>query len=160
MGINFDFDMKFTDNPYIDLIVHSVKILGMNAVIKNENQALHYEDARSATESAKYMKYKEGNWNYAKDGDYSEASYMEWNSYYRMLNGLPPAYTLNDEKAYFEATGYDDSIYEDVGNAYIIPELYKKYFIDVGQYDEKFEGKYLHELNNEELVYIYRRWYT
>ncbi len=154
MGINFDFDMKFTDNPYIDLIVHSVKILGMNAVIKNENQALHYEDARSATESAKYMKYKEGNWNYAKDGDYSEASYMEWNSYYRMLNGLPPAYTLNDEKAYFEATGYDDSIYEDVGNAYIIPELYKKYFIDVGQYDEKFEGKYLHELNNEELAYI------
>lgn len=154
MGINFDFDMKFTDNPYIDLIVHSVKILGMNAVIKNENQALHYEDARSATESAKYMKYKEGNWNYAKDGDYSEASYMEWNSYYRMLNGLPPTYTLNDEKAYFEATGYDDSIYEDVGNAYIIPELYKKYFIDVGQYDEKFEGKYLHELNNEELAYI------
>ena len=41
MGINFDFDMKFTDNPYIDLIVHSVKILGMNAVIKNENQALN-----------------------------------------------------------------------------------------------------------------------
>ena len=151
---NHEFDMKYTDNPYIDLIVNCVKILGMNAVIKNENQALHYEDARSATLSAQYMKYKEGNWNRAKDGEYSELSYMEWNSYYRMLNGLPPAYTLNDENAYFAATGYDNSIYEDIGCAYIIPELYKKYFIDVGQYDDRFEGKYLHELNSEELAVI------
>ena len=41
---NYDFDMKYTDNPYIDLIVNCVKILGMNAVVKNENQALHYGD--------------------------------------------------------------------------------------------------------------------
>ena len=54
--------MKFTNNPYIDLIVNCVKILGMNAVVKNENQALHYEDARSATEAAKLIKYKEGHW--------------------------------------------------------------------------------------------------
>jgi hypothetical protein len=126
----------------------------MNCVVKNENQALHYEDARSATLAGQYIKYKEGNWNYIKDGEYSDASYMEWNSYYRMLNGLPPAYTLNDENAYFSATGYDDSIYEDIGNAYVIPELYEKYFIDVGQYDEKYEGKYLHELNTEDLSVI------
>ena len=151
---NHEFDMKYTDNPYIDLIVNCVKILGMNAVIKNENQALHYEDARSATLAAQYIKFKEGNWNYIKDGDYSEFSYMEWNSYYRMLNGLPPAYTLNDENAYFNATGFDNSIYEDIGCAYVIPELYEKYFIDVGQYDEKFKGRYLHELDSEELAII------
>ena len=154
MGINFDFEMKFTDNPYIDLIVHSVKKLGMNAVVKNESQALHYEDARSATLAAKYIRYKEGNWDIIKDGEFSDELYMEWNSYYRMLNGLPPAYTLNDEKAYLQATGYGDSVYEDIGIAYIIPALYKKYFINVGDYDEQFEGKYLHELDNEELSYI------
>ena len=87
---NYDFDMKYTDNPYIDLIVNCVKILGMNAVVKNENQALHYEDSRSAIEASKLMKYKEGHWNTAKDGYFDEDYYMEWNSYYRMLNGLPP----------------------------------------------------------------------
>lgn len=35
---NYDFDMKYTDNPYIDLIVNCVKILGMNAVVKNETK--------------------------------------------------------------------------------------------------------------------------
>lgn len=148
---NYDFDMKYTDNPYIDLIVNCVKILGMNAVVKNENQALHYEDSRSAIEASKLMKYKEGHWNTAKDGYFDEDYYMEWNSYYRMLNGLPPAYTLNDEKAYLDATGYGNSVFEDIGNAYVIPDLYKRYFIDVGPYKSIYEGRYLHELNEEEL---------
>ena len=82
---NYEFDMKYTDNPYIDLIVNCVKILGMNAVVKNENQALHYEDARSSIEAAKLIKYKEGYWKESKDGPFSEDTYMEWNSYYRML---------------------------------------------------------------------------
>lgn len=148
---NYEFDMKYTDNPYIDLIVNCVKILGMNAVVKNENQSLHYEDARSALEASKYMKFMEGNWNYAKDGDYNEFMYMEWNSYYRMLNGLPPAYTLNDENAYFQATGYSNVVYEDIGLTSIIPELYKRYFIDMGDYDDDYAGVYLHELDEEKL---------
>lgn len=148
---NYDFDMKYTDNPYIDLIVNCVKILGMNAVVKNENQALHYEDSRSVLESNKLMRYKEGYWNTAKDGYFDESCYMEWNSYYRMLNGLPPAYSLNDEKAYLDATGYGNSIFEDIGIAYVIPDLYRRYFIDVGQYKSNYEGKYLHELTDEEL---------
>lgn len=161
MKYNYEFDMKYTDNPYIDLIVNCVKILGMNAVVKNENQALHYEDIRSATESAKYIKFKEGHWNTRKDGEYYEENYMEWNSYYRMLNGLPPAYTLNDENAYIAATGYSKSIYEDIGIAFIIPDLYKRYFIDMGNYEVPedmptltLEGKYLHELDLEELAMI------
>lgn len=148
---NYEFDMKYTDNPYIDLIVNCVKILGMNAVVKNENQALHYEDARSSIEAAKLIKYKEGYWKESKDGPFSEDTYMEWNSYYRMLNGLPPAYTLNDEKAYFVATGTDNGIYEDIGIAYVIPDLYRRYFIDMGEYKEEYEGVYLHELSEEEL---------
>lgn len=151
---NYDFDMKYTDNPYIDLIVNCVKILGMNAVIKNENQALHYEDSRSVLESTKLIKYKEGHWDVIKDGHFDEDYYMEWNSYYRMLNGLPPAYSLNDEKAYLNAMGYGNSIFEDIGNAYVIPDLYKRYFIDMGQYKEEYEGRYLHELSDEEISVI------
>lgn len=157
MGNRYDytFKMKYTDNPYIDLIVNCVKILGMNAITKNENQALHYEDLRSSMAAGKFIKFKEGNWNQIKDGPYAEYNYMEWNSYYRMLNGLPPAYTLNDEKAYLQATGYEpEDIYEDIGPAFIIPELYKRYFIDMGQYKDDLQGKYLHELDEEQLAVI------
>lgn len=72
MKYNYEFDMKYTDNPYIDLIVNCVKILGMNAVVKNENQALHYEDVRSAKMAADYISFKEGTWNAKKKGDYWE----------------------------------------------------------------------------------------
>lgn len=162
MKYNYEFDMKYTDNPYIDLIVNCVKILGMNAVVKNENQSLHYEDVRSAKKAADYIKFKEGHWDTLKDGEYNESNYMEWNSYYRMLYGLPPAYTLNDEKAYLSATGYDENdIYEDIGPTMVIPDLYNRYFIDMGQYivpedmpTLKLEGKYLHELSLEELSMI------
>lgn len=162
MKYNYEFDMKYTDNPYIDLIVQCVKILGMNCVVKNENEALHYEDVRSAREATDYIKFKEGYWNERRDGMYNEWSYMEWNSYYRMLNGEPPAYTLNDEKAYLEATGYEqDEVYVDIGKAWVIPDLYERYFIPMGQYTVpedmptlKLEGKYLHELTQEELSMI------
>ena len=161
MKYNYDFEMKYTDNPYIDIIVQCVKILGMNAIVKNENQALHYEDVRSATYANEYMEFKEGARDKSK-GDYWEEMYFEWNSYYRMLNGLPPMYTLEEEKAYMDATGYDDSIYEDVGNAWVIPELYKQYFIGMDQYSVpedmtnvlNLSGKYLHELSDEELSIV------
>lgn len=162
MKYNYEFDMKYTDNPYIDIIVQCVKILGMNAVVKNENQALHYEDVRSAKYATDYITFKEGDWNEQEKGAYWEEKYFEWNSYYRMLYGLPPMYTLNDENAYLDATGYSDEIYEDIGNAWVIPELYKRYFIDMGQYTLPEEmsnvldltGRYLHELSLEELSMI------
>ena len=164
MKYNYDFEMKYTDSPYIDLIVNCVKILGMNAVVKNENEAMHYEDVRSAKSAADYMKYKEGYWD-ERVCDYDPDLYMEWNSYYRMLNGLPPAYTVNDEYAYLSAIGKTDSdpdVYEDIGLAFVIPELYKQYFIDMSQYTVpkemegtlELEGKYLHELTTEELGMI------
>ena len=158
--------MKHTDNPYIDIIVNCVKILGMNAVVKNENEALHYEDVRSAKMAADYMKWKEGYWDYKK-GTYTEETYMEWNSYYRMLYGLPPAYTLDDEYAYLTAMGLsedDPDVYQDIGNAFVIPALYNQYFIDMSQYQDSLPpemttqisltGKYLHELTEEELGMI------
>ena len=162
MKYNYEFDMKYTDNPYIDIIVQCVKILGMNAVVKNENQALHYEDVRSAKHATDYITFKEGNWNEQEKGAYWEEKYFEWNSYYRMLYGLPPMYTLNDEKAYLDSTGYGDEIYEDIGNAWVIPELYKRYFIDMSQYTLPEDvsnvldltGRYLHELSLEELSMI------
>lgn len=61
--------------------------------------------------AGKFIKFKEGNWNQIKDGPYAEYNYMEWNSYYRMLNGLPPAYTLNDEKLIFKQQDMNLKIY-------------------------------------------------
>ena len=57
MKYNYTFDMKYTDNPYVDIIVQCTKILGMNAVVKNENQALHYEDKRSHDNGIDLIKY-------------------------------------------------------------------------------------------------------
>lgn len=161
MKYNYEFDMKHTDNPYIDLIVNCVKILGMNAIVKNENEALHYEDTRSASAAAKYIKFKEGAWDPIKDGNYFEDMYMEWNSYYRMLNGLPPAYTMKEEKDYLAETGSGDEVYDDIGCAHVIPELYKRYFIDMSNYEVPedmptliLDGKYLHELSMEDLAMV------
>lgn len=162
MKYNYDFEMKYTDNPYIDLIVNCVKILGMNCVVKNENQAMHYEDKRSAKAAADYFKYKEGYWD--KDYIFDDSLYVEWNSYYRMLNGLPPIYTLEEEIEYLKQLGTDvdeDELYMNYGYNQIIEELYKRYFIDMGQYQVPdsmpslvLEGKYLHELSNEEISMI------
>ena len=160
MRYNYEFNMKYTDNPYIDIIVQCVKILGMNAVVKNENQALHYEDDRSNEAAIELIKYRDGQRNELREGPYHEEKYFEWNSYYRMLHGLPPAYTLNDEMAYLHATGYGKEIYKDCGNGtLVIPALYEHYFIDMTQYTLPediaatidLSGRYLHQLPQEEL---------
>ena len=162
MKYNYEFDMKYTDNPYIDIIVNCVKILGMNAVVKNENQAMHYEDKRSAKAAADYIKYKEGHWD--KDYIFNDTLYVEWNSYYRMLNGLPPIYSLAEEIEYLRQLGTEvdeDQLYTTYGYNQIIQELYSRYFIDMGQYEVPedmpslvLEGKYLHELSTEEISMI------
>ena len=158
--------MAITDNPYIDLLVQCTKILGMNSVVKNENEAMHYEDIRSSTEAYKLIKYKQGNWDRNKDGIFNPDMYMEWNSYYRMLNGLPPAYTLNDEKAYLTAVNdpYGENCMVDIGNGiWVIPEMYDRYFISMDDYIDyvpedmytlDLEGKYLHELSEEDVSKI------
>lgn len=162
---NYEYPLNITDNPYIDLLVQITKTLGMNCIVKNENEALKYEDIRSRTESIKLLKYKDGYWKEERDGYFSENLYMEWNSYYRMLAGLPPAYTKNDELAYIESIGgKTDSIYEDIGIAYIIPELYQRYWISMDDYIDdipeenrmflNFEGRYLHQLNESEIDII------
>ena len=160
MRYNYEFDMKYTDNPYVDIIVQCTKILGMNAVVKNENQALHYEDKRSNDNAIELIKYIDGQRNELKEGKFIMDRYFEWNSYYRMLYGLPPAYTENDEMAYLHATGYGKEIYRDYGNGtFLIPALYELYFIDVTQYTLpedvartfSLTSRYLHELKQEEL---------
>lgn len=152
---NHDFAMQYTDNPYVDIIVNCVKILGMNAVVKNENQALHYEDKRSAAAAEKLIRFKEGLWDSARNGQYNEGMYTEWNSYYRMLFGLPPLYTMKEEEEYLKMYAISDDHYQYLGgDTFVIPELLTRYYIDMGQYDEKYTGRYLHELSQEELDVI------
>ena len=69
---NYEYPLNITDNPYIDLLVQITKTLGMNCIVKNENEALKYEDIRSRTESIKLLKYKDGYWKEERDGYFSE----------------------------------------------------------------------------------------
>lgn len=155
---NYEYSPTYSDNPYIDILVNCVKILGANAVVKNENQALRYEDPRSSTLSGDYIKYMSGAWDKINNGPYNPDDYFEFNSYYRMLYGLPPAYTMYEENAYLSATGYtdsDDGVYEyATSTTRVITELYKRYWIDMGKYSDEYEGRYLHELTNDELTII------
>ena len=60
MSFNYEYDIKYTDNPYIDLIVHLTKNMVMNCVVKNERTALKYETVVSRERSNKLIKYKKG----------------------------------------------------------------------------------------------------
>lgn len=168
---NYNYDMDITNNPYIDLLVQMVKIMGMNCIVKNENEALKYEDYRSRTESLRYLKYMNGLWDEKRDGDYNPDYYFEWNSYYRMLAGLPPAYTEEEEKAYIQAYtdkygNTNNNIFDTERGVQVIPELIQRYYIPMNQYVDlistnknndlsrmllDIKDKYLHELTEVEI---------
>jgi hypothetical protein len=59
MSYNYDYDMKYTDNPYIDILVHNTKIMGINSVVKNEREALKYETLESRSASNNMISYKQ-----------------------------------------------------------------------------------------------------
>ena len=55
MSYNYSFNIKYTQNPYVDLLVLYTKTMGMNSVIKNEREALKYETLRSRQTSNKMI---------------------------------------------------------------------------------------------------------
>ena len=157
MSFNYEYDIKYTDNPYIDLIVHLTKNMVMNCVVKNERTALKYETVVSRERSNKLIKYKKGK--LYELPDYDESEYVEANNYYRMLQGLPPYPTESELKAYREKYGENadtQSLYE---ASYISLDPYI-YMITSTEYGSpgdtqlisaaSFVGHYLHEFRNNE----------
>lgn len=158
MSYNYSFDIKYTQNPYVDLLVLYTKTMGMNSVIKNEREALKYETLRSRQTSNKMICLKEGI--PIDDSPFASLDeYFEWNAYYRMLYGLPPAYTEAEEKVYMKS-----HLNDELPSDGIIKELYERYFIPMDQYSYMIptdmsifldlDGRYLHELNEAELNQI------
>ena len=84
---NVQYEMKYTDNPYIDLLVRDTKNMAINSVVKNERDALRYETVESRRESDRLIDYKAG---LLDDPSFIEEDYVELNNYYRQLAGLPP----------------------------------------------------------------------
>lgn len=90
---SYQYDMKYTDNPYIDLIVRDVKNMAINSVVKNERDALKYETLESRKASDELIHYMNG---LPVSDSFIYENYNELNNYYRQLYGLQP-YPTNDE---------------------------------------------------------------
>ena len=144
MSYNYDYDMKYTDNPYIDLLVHNTKIMAINSVVKNETEALNYETLESRSESDKMISYKQG---HPIDPNYNPDDYVELNNYYRMLEGSPPFPSKAEIQAYQKENG---------SNADLSP-LYRSKYIPLDQYQDMISdnayidirGKYLHSFSKD-----------
>ncbi|MGN1393030.1 MAG: hypothetical protein ACI4V7_03100 [Succinivibrionaceae bacterium] len=159
MSFNYEYDIKYTDNPYIDLLVHLTKNMVMNCVVKNERTALKYETVVSRERSNKLIKYKRGK--LYELPDYDESEYVEANNYYRMLQGLPPYPTESELKAYREKYGENADI-QPLYEAFYIPLDPYIYMITSSEYGSpddtqlisaaSFAGHYLHEFRNNEMA--------
>lgn len=159
MSFNYEYDIKYTDNPYIDLLVHLTKNMVMNCVVKNERTALKYETVVSRERSNKLIKYKRGKLHELPD--YDESEYIEANNYYRMLQGLPPYPTESELKAYREKYGENADIEPLYKASYISldPYIYMITSSEYGSPDDtqlisasSFAGHYLHEFRNNEMA--------
>ena len=95
MSYNYDYDMKYTDNPYIDLLVHNTKIMAINSVVKNETEALNYETLESRSESDKMISYKQG---HPIDPNYNPDDYVELNNYLKKRKVSRGIVFFDDEK--------------------------------------------------------------
>ena len=52
--------MVYSDNPYIDIIVHNTKMLGIDTVLKMPAEADRYEDKESHSHGDKLLMCKDG----------------------------------------------------------------------------------------------------
>ena len=119
---NDKYPMKYTDNPYVDILVNSLKNISIGCVIKDEDLAYSKETLESRTQSNDYMAYKSG-----RDIDgYDEFNYIELNNYYRRMMGLPDLPSDQEIKAFYDAHG----------NASDITPLYEKYYIYLEEYQD------------------------
>ena len=100
---SFQYEMKFTDNPYIDLVVRDTKNMAINSVVKNERDALKHETEESRRNSDELIRYKAG---LIKENEYLEEAYDELNNYYRQLNGQQPYPETAEVKAWIASHDY------------------------------------------------------
>lgn len=61
MAIRFGEEFLNTENPFIDLLMYSLKIIAFNCVIKNEHEANENETEESIKSSELYIDCLEGN---------------------------------------------------------------------------------------------------
>lgn len=146
MSYNYDYNMKYTDNPYIDLLVHNTKLMGINSVVKNEREALKYETLESRSASNNMISYKQG---YPVDPDFIPENYVEMNRYYRILSGQPP-FPTNEEIALYK---------KEYGNTADLSPLYISKYIPLEPYQYLIKENYinlskrfLHEFTNDTTV--------
>ena len=147
MSYNYDYDMKYTDNPYIDLLVHNTKIMGINSVVKNEREALKYETLESRSASNNMISYKQG---YPVDSNFMPSEYVEMNRYYRMLSGQPPFPTSAEISAYQEEYGKLANLTPLYSSKYIPLDEYQNYISNSNYLD--ITGRFLHEFTNDTTV--------
>lgn len=131
---NFEYEMKFTDNPYIDLVVRDVKNMAINSVVKNERDALKYETLESRKASDELIRYMAGLPGTEK---YIPETYNELNNYYRQLNGLEPYPSKEEIREWMRGripnSGYMSSdIYTQT-----LQELYESKYVAIEPYIQK-----------------------
>lgn len=157
MSFNYEYKIKYTNNPYIDLLVHQTKNMVMNSVVKNERTALKYETESSRTSSDNYIRYKLGK--LTELPDYDPDEYEEQNNYYRMLEGLPPIPMDSDLQAFYEKYGSTADVNILYEAAYIPLNPYLEMITRLPKGDASdadiniLKDKYLHEFNkNQEVI--------
>lgn len=150
MGYDISYKMKYTDNPYVDLLVHETKNMAINSIVKNEREALRYETLESRTESDKMISARQG---VPIDPNYNVDNYVESNRYYRILSGQPPFPTDEEIKAYKEEYGNNADISKLYYSKYINLRDYEMYLTD-GTTMDSLVGRdkfYLHQLDQTKL---------
>ena len=152
---NYDVKMRYTDNPYIDLLVYYTKFMGINCIVKNEREALKYETLESRQESNRLIAYKQG---VHLSEPFFEDSYEEKNNYYRMLNGQPPLPSSEEEESYVKKYG-SSTLDPLTGHVKVLLEYA---YIPMGQYQHmvpedyflNLSERFFHELNSVELKLV------
>lgn len=138
---SYQYDMKFTDNPYIDLVVRDTKNMAINSVVKNERDALKHETLESRRNSDELIRYKAG---LIKESDYLEEAYDELNNYYRQLNGQQPYPETAEVKEWITTHDYHGVISADEYDA-LMQELNATKYVPLQRY--KDEGYITREAN-------------
>lgn len=148
MKYKYDAKFKYTDNPYIDLLVYNIKLMTLNSIVKNESRALEYESIDSAKYSADMIRYMNGAYN-DDSVNYGLDVYDEPNNYYRMLYGLPKIFSIEDRDRYNAIHSEKISLTELNRSMYIPLDQYQ-YLIPKKIVD--LTGRYLHEYNTDNTI--------
>lgn len=118
--------MVYSDNPYIDILVHYTKLMTIESIVKDEAEADLNETIESRNASLIYV-------NNTLKNRYVD--YEEKNSYYRLLGGLPPIPTQDEQIRYISENPNKDPL-----KMYWVPIAEYKYILDDA--DISIEGEY------------------